>query len=168
MELFILKIFLKLTESFPISQNILLTNNETSTGEIISFMYRALKCTFNTLFIISIMDDLPMKKIYLFKKLLNQIIQEMKKENTINEINDLNPCILFLIQNELKYNIFFSDSEVNDLSTDYIGNENKLEYAIDKLLDNEIYNHTKIYSSDCCGLGKSHLIKKEIKEKGEE
>ena len=168
MELFILKIFFKLTESFPIAQNILLTNNETSTGEIISFMYRALKCKFNTLFIISIMDDLPMKKIYLFKKLLNQIIQEMKKENTINEINDLNPCILFLIQNELKYNIFFSDSEVNDLSTDYIGNENKLEYAIDKLLDNEIYNHTKIYSSDCCGLGKSHLIKKEIKEKGEE
>ena len=79
MELFILKIFLKLTESFPIAQNILLTNNETSTGEIISFMYRALKCKFNTLFIISIMDDLPMKKIYIFKKLLNQIIQEMKK-----------------------------------------------------------------------------------------
>ena len=52
MNLFIIKIFLKLTGRFPISQNILLSNDKTNIGEIYSFMYRAIKCIFNSLFII--------------------------------------------------------------------------------------------------------------------
>ena len=163
MELFLVKIFFKLTGTFPIAQNILLTNNETNFGEITSFMYRAFKCKFNTLFIISINEDTPKQKIFRMKQLLNKMIKEMKKENNINIIN---PCILFIIQNELSNSMVFP--EAIDLPKNLIGNENNLEYDLEKLTENEIYNHVRIYSSDCCGLGKSYLINKEIKEKGEE
>ena len=63
MDLFIIKMFLKLTGTFPIAQNILLTNSETSTGEIYSFVYRAIKFRFNILFIISISDNFMIDKI---------------------------------------------------------------------------------------------------------
>ena len=100
-ELFIIKIFLKLTGVFPIAQNILLTNNKTRNGEIISFMYRAFKCRFNTLFIISLSDDLPFNKINTIIHIINKITNEMKEENIIKEIKDIMPCILFLIENNL-------------------------------------------------------------------
>jgi hypothetical protein len=47
MNLFILKMFLKLPDTFPIAHNILLTSIETSTGGIDLFIYRAIKCRFN-------------------------------------------------------------------------------------------------------------------------
>ena len=166
MELFLTKMFLKLTGSFPIAQNILLTNNETCTGEIISFIYRAIRCRFNTLFIISINDDLPNNKVNIMITLLNKIIKEMKKENIIKEINDLNPCILFIMDNQLNNSIIIP--EAIDLPDIIKGDENKLENNLLKPDENTIYNSVNVYTSDCCGLGKSNLIKKEIKEKGED
>ena len=75
---FIIKIFLELTGTFPIAQNILLTNNETSTEEIYSFIYRAIKCRFNSLFVISISDDFSIKNLNIMTNLINQIISDMK------------------------------------------------------------------------------------------
>jgi len=164
MELFLVKIFLKLTGTFPIAQNILLTNNETNFGEISSFMYREFKCKHNTLFIIAINDDTPKQKVIRLKQLLNKIIKEMEKKE--NNINIFSPCILFIIQNELSNSMVFP--EAIDLPMNLTGNENNLEYDLDQLSKNEIYNHVRIYSSDFCGLGKSYVINKEIKEKGEE
>ena len=40
-DIFIIKMFSKLTDSFPIAQNIFLTNKEIRTGETNSFMYRS-------------------------------------------------------------------------------------------------------------------------------
>ena len=186
---FIIKMFLKLTNSFPIAQNILLTNNETSAGEIYSFMYRSIKCRFHTLFIISISDDFSIQNLNIMTNLLNRIVSDMKRENTIKTIGDLKPCILFIThnQNVLGNSIDFP-KEVEDLQPHWIGDENKLEYdlgddssknsksneksqsqtLIQTQSISDIYNSVKVYTSDCCGLGKSFLIKKEIKNNGED
>ena len=58
--------------------------------------------------------------------------------------------------------------ETKDLLENLKLDEYKLEYNLEKSLVNEIYNSVKVYTSDCCGLGKSYLIKKEIKERGED
>ena len=213
MELFIIKIFLKLTDGFPIAQNILLTNKETSTGEIYSFMYRAIKCRFNTLFIISISDDFSIQNLNIMTNLVNQIISDMKKENTLKTIEDLKPCILFLINKKNSFDNsrgILDVKEIKDLPEYIKGDEDKLDYSLkndgseerknsfkknfnlssnilrssykgkeesesqknetksDKSIKyNEIYDAIKIFTSDCCGLGKTKLIKKKIKENGQ-
>ena len=169
-DLFITKMFFKLTGTFPIAQNILFANNGTSTGEIYSFIYRATQCRFNTLFIISISDNCSIFHLNLMTSLLSQIIREMKSRNSIKEIKDIRPCILFIAQNELGSSRRTLDfQEINDLPEYLKGDENKLEYSLrgNIYLEKEIYDAVGVYSSDCCGLGKTYLIRKEIKEKGE-
>ena len=64
----------------------------------------------------------------------------------------------------------FSDAQ--DLQPKYKGDENKLEYVLgnEDSIDNKhssknvIYDAVRVYTSDCAGLGKSYLIKKEIIE----
>ena len=177
MDLFIIKIFLKLTGTFPIAQNILLTNKETSTGEIFSFMYRAIKCRFNTLFVITISDDFSILHINQMTSLLNRIIRDMKAENTIKDIKDLKPFILFITQNQSGSSRGFADfPEAIPLPGYLKGDENKLEYDLgkdgsidtNKSSEKEIYNAVRVYTSECSGIGKSYLIKKEIKERGED
>ena len=129
---FIIKMYLKLTNTFPIAQNILLTNNETSAGEIYSFMYRSIKCRFPTLFIISISDDFSIQNLNIMTNLVNQIIGDMKRENRIKKIGDLAPCILFITHDiNLLGNAVDFPKEVRDLPAHIIGDENKLEYKIE-------------------------------------
>ncbi len=195
MDQFIIKMFIKFTGAFPIAQNVLLTNNETSKGEIYSFMYRAIKCRFHTLFIISISDDFSIQNVNIMTNLMNQIISDMKGENKIKKIEDLEPCILFITQNQKDSSKGVIDfPEITDLPKHYIGDENKLEYNFgndDSLNNNnaslrksqlynndninnsdnkldEIYNNIKVYTSECSGLGKSEFIKKEIEDNKEE
>jgi hypothetical protein len=85
--------FLKLTGGFPIAQNVLLTNNETTFGEICSFMYRSIKCRYNTLFIISIGDNISSKNINTITNLLDEITNSMKNEDW----KDIKPFILFVV-----------------------------------------------------------------------
>ena len=173
MDLFIIKIFLQLTDNFPIAQNILLTNNETTTGEIYSFMYRAMKCNFNTLFIISISDDFSKSNLNQMTSLKDKIIREMIAENIIKDVQDIKPCIIFITQNPERMNDF---SDAQDLQPKYKGDENKLEYILgnEDSIDNKhssknaIYDAVRVYTSDCAGLGKSYLIKKEIIERGDD
>ena len=172
MDIFIIKMFLKITGNFPIAQNILLTNNETSTGEIYSFMYRAIKCNYNTLFIISISDDFSTQNLNIMTSLLDKIIKELKSEKKIKEIKDLKPCILFITQNEERYKNL---ADAEPLEESFKGDENDLEYklqntgSIESNLSaiNKIYNTVKVYTSDCCGLGKSYRIKKDISQKNQ-
>jgi len=58
MEEAIIKIFIEKTRNFPIAQNILISNKETSYEEIQAFFHRAFLCRFNTLFAIEINDSL--------------------------------------------------------------------------------------------------------------
>ena len=164
LDLFILKLFLELTGELPIAQNVLLTNSETSIGEIYSFMYRAIKCRFNTLFTISISEDFSVKNLNIMTSIMDKIIRDMKAENLIKKIKDLKPCILFITQiNKLGRGI--DSSEVINLPEYLTRDDDKIEY---NLISNEIYNSVKVFTSDCCGLGKSYLIKEEIKKRGKD
>ena len=159
-EFFIVKIFLKLTGKNPIAQNILLTNEETTNDEIYSFIYRAFKCKYNTLFIISITDDISIQKINSICLLIKQITNELKSENKY-----IIPCILFLIQNQNKLGSIINLPEIKMLYEYLKGDENSLEYNL--ISGNDIYKYVKVITSDCCGLGKTELIKKKIKENKE-
>ena len=58
MENDILKYFLKLTGRLPVAQNILIINNDNLYEEIQSFLYRAIFCQYNILFIVEINETL--------------------------------------------------------------------------------------------------------------
>ena len=55
---FICEIFLQKIGQNPIAQNILISSKETSTEEIQAFLYRALLCDYNTLFVVEINESL--------------------------------------------------------------------------------------------------------------
>ena len=176
-DIFIIKMFLKLTGGFPIAQNVLLTNNETTFGEICSFMYRSIKCRYNTLFIISIGDNISSKNINTITNLLDEITNSMKNEDW----KDIKPFILFVVSktsNKSEGLLVRPDIKdlpeylIKDILNYNIKNENSLNdsksLSRSEILNNEIYNGIKIFTSECCGLGKSRLIMKKIEENGEE
>ena len=180
-DIFIINMFFSLTGGFPIAQNLLLTNNETSSGEITSFMYRALKCEFNTLFIISLNEDISSKNINYMTNLLDEITNSMRNESNKKSSTDEKPCILFVTSaTSNKSKGLLVRPDINDLSEDFIKKtlefniENEDSFQGSKSLNksqfakNEIYNRIKIFTSDCCGLGKSELIKKQIEKDGKE
>ena len=103
----------------------------------------------------------------------------MKIGNSIKKIEDLKPFILFIIHNQNLLGISKSVvdfPEFKEFPNYLIKDEYKLDYELKsddssdrkKSLINEIYNSIKVYTSDCSGLGKSELIRKEIKRKGED
>lgn len=94
----------------------------------------------------------------------------MKLDNKIKEIKDLQPCILFITENEERYKNL---ADAEPLEDSFKGDENDLEYklqntgSIENNLSsiNKIYNTVRVYTSDCCGLGKSYRIKEDIERK---
>jgi len=58
MEKFIINLFLDKIGIYPIAQNVLITNKETSDEEIQSFLARAILCNYNTLFVIEINNSI--------------------------------------------------------------------------------------------------------------
>ena len=105
MEQFILKLFLNKLDKMPIAQNILICSNETSIEEIQSFLYRAILCDYNTLFVIEILEtfsNFQHNKMYSYvDKLLSYKLEkcENKKINKFDTKDYLNSCICFVYQN---------------------------------------------------------------------
>ena len=58
-EEYVLYLFVNNLDKLPISQNILVCNNETSIEEIKSFLYRAILCENRTLFVIELLESFP-------------------------------------------------------------------------------------------------------------
>ena len=159
---FIIKVFFKLTNSSPVAQNILMANKNTTKNELFSFMYRALKCRFNTLFIISISKDFSNKNIKVIIDLINEINSEQKDGN--KNMKYIKPCILFITENSSTFSeeLLHSTNIVKDFP-EYLKNE-IIEYNHG---NDNIYNNVNIYTSDSNGLGKSYLIRKKIKDNNE-
>ena len=97
----IIDLFIELTGKFPISQNIILINKDTSFEEIESFLYRSILCNYHTLFIIGITDISPKQEDYLMKN-TNYLIKYIKERDNPNIKNkrkieaDIKPCIIFI------------------------------------------------------------------------
>ena len=105
MEEFILYIFLEKTKCYPVAQNVLITNEGTSSEEIQAFFYRAILCYYNALFVVEINDSFSEYQQNIMNIYINKILNESEK-------NMFKSCIIFIYKqnnsflNELeKFNI---------------------------------------------------------------
>ena len=93
MEEYILGLFLEKLDKLPIAQNILICSNETSIEEIQSFLYRAILCESNTLFVVEILEsfsNFQHNKMYSYiDKLLSIKLDKYKKQNKEKKNKDI-------------------------------------------------------------------------------
>jgi len=175
---YILSLFYRYLEQLPIAQNILICNKDTSIEELESFFYRAILCEYNSLFVVEIMESFTLfqyNKIYTFiYNILSFKFESFKKQNKYNGRLDklrtkdyLNSCIVFIYSGNLKKELKEIEKyEFDKLDRFFID----IEQDKDNIYNNNLYKilkteNIKIISSELCGLGKSFLIKKMIKEK---
>jgi len=104
MEEYIINLFWdKLTE-LPISQNVLITNKETSSEEIQAFFHRAILCNYNTLFVVEINDSFSEYQQSIMNTYIDNLLTYKNDEyNKTNENVDkkstrkyLDSCIVFI------------------------------------------------------------------------
>ena len=181
MEEFIINLFFDKINTLPISLNILICNNETSSEEIQAFFYRSILCEENTLFVVELNDSFSEFQQNIMNNYINQLLafqKEQKENETAKKYIDsektylyLNSCIVFVYEGKNKSNI----SVLNELGKfdklefgyirrikQYISDQNKND--LDNNITNRI-NNVNVYTSNICGLGKTYQIRKNIYEK---
>ena len=180
MEEYIIYLFWEKIKELPIAQNILICSKDTSFEEIQSFLYRAILCNYNTLFIIELTESFSECQYTELVSLVDSLLS-YKYEKNINEMNMqkyLNSCIVFIYNDKINNNLeklkkyskvddnnTNRDNNIGYINKDYNDNQNLLNSSIGrikKLLINKF--KIKVISSEICGLGKSHLIKKMIND----
>ena len=122
MEEYILHLFQEKLDKLPIAQNILICSGETSIEEIQSFLYRAILCEYNTLFIIEIQESFSSfqhNRMYsyidqLLSYKLEKSIKKNKENKNINKLNTreyVDSCIYFVYKNLENENSFLNELE---------------------------------------------------------
>ena len=141
------QIFKYLTGNNPIAQNILLCNKKTTNEEITAFLYRAIKCDYNSCFIFGGSELLNHAQKTLVIKLLDHFLKRKK--------NKMKSCLIFIHTN-LNSDIY--------KSLIMKGYRETLDIK-KKFFENEKYegNNIEIVKSDKSGVGKSTQIQKDIK-----
>ena len=144
------QIYKYLTNNNPVAQNILLCKKETINEEIISFMYRAIRCKYNSCFIIGGIELLEFEQKLCLIDLLNNFFPKGNEK--------INSCLIFLYTN--KSSDIYKNLEMK-----------KYKQILDlkrNIFENINYddNDIEIIKSDKSGVGKSTQIKKEIEDKG--
>ena len=144
----IFQIFKFLTGNNPIAQNILLCKKTTSNEELISFLYRAVLCEFNSCFILAGLENLETEKKSTIIELLNNFfLREKEKEN-------MKSCLILLFGSNdsdiYKSLEMKSYRQILDLKAESFKNE--------KYEKNDI----EIIKSDKSGVGKSTQIRLNI------
>ena len=166
MEEYILFLFMKKLGKLPIAQNILICSNETSIEEMKSFLYRAILCEYNTLFVIEILEsfsNFQHKKMYCYiDKILSIKFKNYKTENEGNKNIDkidksksryyLDSYIVFVYKNLENENAF--RNELEKYTKDNIMNKEK-EKNLDNINGSLISNYDNIQDVD---LSKSRII----------
>ena len=105
---FIYELFLQKIGQKPIAQNILITNKETSIEEIQAFLYRAILCDYNTLFVVEINESLSEYQQSIMSDFLDKLLmfkmnkyKECNKEIKVEKIENkdyLDACIVFFYE----------------------------------------------------------------------
>ena len=163
-EEYILKIFLEKIEKLPLAQNVLISSKETTPEEIQAFLYRAILCDFNTLFVVELNNSFSNYQQNIMYSYINSILSYKNKiynETTKNKVDKAKPfeylksCIIFVYEENIKDKSFLI--EFDKFGVKEIGN-------IEKKDINKKFENIKIITSDICGLGKSHKIIKMIEQ----
>ena len=164
-EEFILKIFLEKIEHLPLAQNVLISSKESSPEEIQAFFYRAILCDYNSLFVVELNNSFSNFQQNIMYSYINSILSYKNKiynESTKNKVDKANTfdylksCIVFVYEQSIKDKSFLI--ELEKFGVKEIGNIEKIDANIAK------FETIKIITSDICGLGKSHKIKKMIED----
>ena len=165
MEEFIINIFLEKIGLLPLSQNVLILNKETSLEEMQAFFNRAILCDYNTLFIVQINDSFSINQQNVMFNIIDSLISYKNKvfnESGIKyfDINKayLKSCIVFIYNDKIKENSFLV--ELGKFNPQEIGSLKSFNNNIKENIFENI--EVKVITSDICGLGKSHKIKKMI------
>ena len=148
MEINVIKDFMYLTGNIPSPQTLLLCNRETTSEEIIAFLYRALLCDFHALFVIMKIESL---EVEIGQELLNTIntlfLQNKKK---------MKSCLL-IMYDDMGNDIIQEIKKINGHNILDVPN-----LKDDIVLEND---NIEVIFSDSCGIGKSTTIKDEILQK---
>ena len=166
----ILQIFLDKVGKIPVAQNILIISKETSYEEMQAFFHRAILCEENTLFVVELNGSFSSFQQRNMNNFIDNILtfknDDYNKKNENNKADKCNTssymksCLVFIYNKD-------SESFLNELNQ-YNPKELKMsdELSSFSLLKEELYKRAHIVLSEICGLGKSTLIKKRIKESG--
>ena len=187
-EEFIINLFWEKVKELPIAQNVLITNNETTSEEIQAFFHRAVLCKYNTLFVIEINDSfsefqqsIMNNYIDILLSYKNNEYNKETKENIDKKSTEiyLDSCIVFIYDNKNKNIIPFvkeiekfinkeeEPENTGKPSLSRLSTARKLTVITDKNKEQCRFNNTYlknivVITSDICGLGKSKEIKKKI------
>ncbi|OUM66214.1 hypothetical protein PIROE2DRAFT_59532 [Piromyces sp. E2] len=145
------KCSLNLTGNPPIAQTVLYCNNDTTSEELISFMYRSIKCNSNTLFFLITPENLLNDR----KNVLIELIESLYSQN----ISEMKSCLLIIYDKMKKSEDIIIEIEQQPNHQFYdIDNDDENNNAFNK------FPNIKLYSSEYTGLGKSTLIKNDFKK----
>ena len=149
-EEYVLYLFVNNLDKLPISQNILVCNNETSIEEIKSFLYRAILCEFRTLFVIELLESFPdaqfNKMLYYIDKILSIKYEKYLKKNNEKNIKKeesniyLDSFIVFVynnIENEFINTLNKYTKKDDEIENEFINTLNKYTKKDDEI-ENEI------------------------------
>ena len=140
-----------LTKNYPMASTLLICNKYTSSDEIISFMYRAILCNYNVLFMMGKIEELPYEKCQLLIELISELYTNKEKQ--------MKSCLVFLY---------------TDNNSEIVRQIQKIHYCEilkhddkNNFLEENIFEGEKIeiYYSDKAGVGKSIKIKNDAEEK---
>ena len=169
MKKYILNLYWDKIGKLPIAQNILIVNKETSYEEIQSFFYRSILCNHNILFVIEIDNSLSDYQQNIMINYIDNLLSEKYKnykEQTKNDVDKkntekyLNSCIVFIYDRQNK-NITSFLNEIKKYELPDILCDNKIIDENEKFLSD--LGNIKVITSDKCGLGKSGIIKRIIR-----
>ena len=140
----IIKISKFLTNNLPCAQTFFLCTSLTKREEVMAFIYRAIKCSTNTLFIILKCENLTLDIASYLIQLLERLLNNIKK-------NEIKSCLLFIYLNQTSDIINkikqMKKHECFDFPMNY-----------EDEINEEINNKIEVIYSNASGVGKSYYI----------
>ena len=144
----ILNWFHFLTGNPPMAQTVLLCNEETTSEEIIAFMYRAFLCQYHVVFMVGKIELLTPDKRQTLTQLINLLFNE----------KEMKSCLAFAYSDKTSSIVQYLERIKGRKILEHKDNDNKEEIKYEE--------NVEIISSDKSGVGKSKKIKNNILSRG--
>ncbi|KAL6632242.1 hypothetical protein U3516DRAFT_808176 [Neocallimastix sp. 'constans'] len=152
---------LYLTGNFPLAQTVLYCSEDTSKEEVLSFIYRAMKCDYPVLFMLLKPENLRVEvKQYLIELLVTDKSGSQDRRQQQQQ-QDMLSCLLLIYSKENE------NENENEASHDIIHEIQKLInhhdfHLPEACISTKTFPDVVFYSSDSPGLGKSTKIKSDF------